>query len=531
MNDRTPDAGSVFAPILKRWWLIVAVGVLAAAGTYEYYKHQPASYLAKTQLYLAASEQANSAGVQSKSTLTGRALADQVELINSSVIGLPVRKRLRAEGDIKAVKGKAKATASATSDFITIAAEARTPKAAVDLANAYAAEFLRRHRADFTRSLRLQIATARQQLRRLEASSTTSKKGSASTSGTLQAASIASKISQLETQLAGSTGVEQVSPAKANPLPVSASPKKNAIFGGILGLLLAAIAVYMLSRLNRRLSSLEHVEYAYGHQLLTALPKVKNPIVTRDGVRAPSRPLIEPLRRLHTTLQLSGTREGGVGGGVRAILFLSAEAGDGSSTAIANLARVQRDAGARVVVVEADFRRPVQAQLLDVDERGVSDVLTGAATVEELAHVQAVQGAVPASGDGAQDASPGGELTVLPCGSAAANPPALLASEAMKKLLRTLRDEHDFVLIDCPSLLEVSDAMPLLAQVDGIVLVARIGHTREVFAERLMSTLGRAATAPVLGVVANCASRKDAARYGLAWAPATSSPQPKLLRR
>jgi Mrp family chromosome partitioning ATPase len=101
----------------------------------------------------------------------------------------------------------------------------------------------------------------------------------------------------------------------------------------------------------------------------------------------------------------------------------------------------------------------------------------------------------------------------------------------MRSLLRSLSEEYDYVLIDAPSLLEVSDAMPLLPQVEGIVLVARIGHTRDASAQRLMSTLSRATTAPILGVVANCPSPKDAERYGFAAPRAATGVQPKLLRR
>jgi len=67
--------------------------------------------------------------------------------------------------------------------------------------------------------------------------------------------------------------------------------------------------------------------------------------------------------------------------------------------------------------------------------------------------------------------------------------------------------------------------------VDGIVLVARVGHTRDASAQRLLYTLGRTVSTPVLGVVGNCASRKDAERYGFTWTSAAPRAQPKLIRR
>src|SRR5947208_3154689 len=157
MNDTTTDAANLLAPLWKRKWLILAVGILVAGGTYYYYKHKPYVFLAKTQLRLGAGgEQGAISSTPAKTTLTGRALSDQVELINSSVIGMQVRKNLRAEKppNLRAARGKAKANATASSDFITITTEARTPKAAVDLANMYATVYVNRQRGNFQRAIR-----------------------------------------------------------------------------------------------------------------------------------------------------------------------------------------------------------------------------------------------------------------------------------------------------------------------------------------------------------------------------------------
>ena len=112
MNDTT-DAASIFAPIWKRKWLILAVALLVAGATYEYYKKQPPVYTASTQLYLGSgSEQQNALSTNpGKSTFTGRALSDQVAILNSPILGEPVRKRLKREGNLAGAKGKAKAQA------------------------------------------------------------------------------------------------------------------------------------------------------------------------------------------------------------------------------------------------------------------------------------------------------------------------------------------------------------------------------------------------------------------------------------
>jgi Mrp family chromosome partitioning ATPase/capsular polysaccharide biosynthesis protein len=530
MNDATPDA-SIFSPLWKRKWLILAVAILVAAGTYEYYKRQPAIYTAKTALYLGgAAEQASSLGVSpGKSTLSGRALVDQVELINTT-INEQVRKRLREEEKLVIARTKAKAAASGASDFITITTEGHNPKAAVALANDLAAAYILRQRSDYLRNLRSQIANTKAQLRRIETPSPKTKgsKGGPSNTATIQAASLESRISQLESALLTFTGVTQVGSAKASPLPVSPMPKQNAIFGFVLGLILGAVVAYGLGRLDRRMRSLGAIEAAFQTPILAALPSVGSPVKRPDGTRYPARSLVEPLRRLQTTLRVGEALRGERGLAPKVILFLGAEAGDGSSSLIANLARVQRDAGERVAIVEANFRRPAQSRLLDVgDARGLVEVLSGTASVGA-----AIQTVAPAAADVEEEATPpggavatvvqsatAGSLSVLLGGAAVANPPALLGGEAMPALLRSLTVEYDSVLIDAPPPLEVSDAMALLPLVDGIIIVARVAHTRDISAERLTELLQRTPSAPVLGVVANGVPRKDLERHGFSAAP------------
>jgi len=530
MNETTTDAASIFAPLWKRKWLILLVAFAVAAATYEYYKHQPATYTAKTSLYLGGSSEsvASLGGANSKTSVSGRELTNQVELINSPIISAPVHKHLREEGNLKAARSRSKATASASSSFITITTEGRSPQGAAALANALAQLYIQRQRTNYYRNLRNAIANTREQLRRIE--TPTAPKGSKGTSSSggnaanaLQAATLASKINQLEAGLSGYTGVQQVGVAKAAPLPLSPKPKENAIFGFVLGLLLACVAAYAFAQFDRKLSSLAEVESLFQSQILTALPRVRSPVVRPNGERAPAKPLLEPLRRLQTTLALGDmiTREGGP----RSLVFLSADPGDGRSSIVTNLARVQRDAGKRVVVVEADFRRPTLGRMLDVTApHGLVEVLEGTVGLHEaMRSVETPHAATstdPAAAQGGVStlvASRGmGSLSVLLGGEHAENPPALLARGEMAELVRSLSYDYDYVLIDAPPPLEVSDVMPLLTCVDGILLVARVGHTRDRSAERLAQLLARTPSAPVLGVVANCVAPKDIERHGFA---------------
>jgi Mrp family chromosome partitioning ATPase len=544
MNETT-DATAIFAPIWRRKWLILIVGILVAVGSYEYYKRESKLYSSATQVYLGngAEEQnqisaSGSGGIKKASAPNP---ATQAVLINSSIIKEVVRAHLRKQHKTAAVraalKGKTKAKSSEKSQFISITAEGRNARGVALLANTTAQAYVKRQNAHYRREVAAAIALTRRQVRRIEAGQTahaTSKgkpggKSASNTTATLQAATLNSKINQLEANLSVKQ-VTQVDPAtRKQARLVSPHPKSNAVFGFVIGLLLAAIVAYAASRFDRRLRSLSAIEEVYQTQIMTALQTVRRPVVHRDGQPAPAPPLREGLWRLQTTLQVGHATSAAGNGhraserGPRVILCLSADPGDGKSTVSATLAIAQAEAGERVVVVEADFRRPVQSRLLGVDApQGLADVLAGRLTVEEaLQHVSLVRAGAGVGGPQSPTAATAtvvestGSVSVLVGATMVANPPALLARPAMSELTRALTNSFDYVLIDAPPPLQVSDVMPLMAMVDGIVLVARLGHTRETSAQRLVQLLQRTPSAPVLGVVANAVSRSDIEKYGL----------------
>ncbi|HTZ65325.1 MAG TPA: Wzz/FepE/Etk N-terminal domain-containing protein [Solirubrobacteraceae bacterium] len=549
MNETT-DATALFAPLWKRKWWILGVAVLVAAGSYLYYKHQPSVYSAVTQVYLGnGAEEQSQIGASAGSTKKASAPnpATQAALINSSIIKEAVHDRLRRQRKTKAthaaVKGKAKATASEKSEFIAITAEARSARSAALLANTTAQTYIARENARYRAHVEAAIALARRQVRRVEAgaldaviatgapNAKTSTKSSSSGTATLQLATLDAKINQLESDLAVSQ-VTQVDPAKPKESKlVSPHPRSNALFGFAIGLVLAAFAAYGLGRLDRRLRSLAAVEEIFQAQILAALRAVRHPLVSRNGRPAPAYALREALWRLQTTLRVgsSAAEDGGEpanghGGGPRSILCVSADAGDGKSTLIAALALAWAETGERVAVVEADFRSPVQSRLLQLSgSRGLADVLTGMLRVEEalqpVSLVRPEAGAdAPApdiGGSAATVVESAGSVSVLVGGMKVANPPALLGRPATAELVSSLSEDFDHVLIDAPSPLQVSDAMALLAAVDAIVIVARVGHTREASARRLLELLQRTPSAPVVGVVATAVSAAEIRRYGI----------------
>jgi polysaccharide biosynthesis transport protein len=150
-----------------------------------------------------------------------------------------------------------------------------------------------------------------------------------------------------------------------------------------------------------------------------------------------------------------------------------------------------------VLLLEVDLRQPTLAQQLGIEPGpGLADVLIGAVPLGEA--IQSVD--LPAS---SVDGTTGHALDVLAAGAVLPpNPVELLESDAMGVVLNQARTAYNLVVIDTPPLTAVSDAFPLLTQVDGVVIVGWVGRSRRDVAEQLHQVLASSG-APLLGLIAN----------------------------
>ncbi|HMC50086.1 MAG TPA: Wzz/FepE/Etk N-terminal domain-containing protein, partial [Solirubrobacterales bacterium] len=252
LNDAA-DAKAIFAPLWKRKWLILVVGLLAGALTYVYYKHQDPVYGASTGVYLGSGPEVQELLSESAVSSTGndRSIANQVLLINSSVVAFAVQKKLLAEGKVEAARGSALAESSEGRDFIQITSRAGSGAAAATLANTYAQVYLKLREKSQRENVRVALESTREQLHTTEANA-----GVEGETQTLQVQNLVDRINRLESQLSLSdAGNRQINPAVASSVPLSPKPTRNAIFAFVLGIVLASIVTYALSRFDRRLRS------------------------------------------------------------------------------------------------------------------------------------------------------------------------------------------------------------------------------------------------------------------------------------
>lgn len=190
----------------------------------------------------------------------------------------------------------------------------------------------------------------------------------------------------------------------------------------------------------------------------------------------------EAVRDIRTSLFFQSAAED-----IKTILFTSPSPGDGKSTAAANLAISIAQAGKRVILVDADFRRPRIDKYFDEPmSPGLMDVLTGDALLS----------------DAIQRAELQEKLYLLTAGGRPKNPGELVTSEAFRDMVHALRDKFDFVLIDSPPVLPVSDPATIASVVDGVYMVTRIRKGIRLTSQRAKETLDRVGT-HWMGIIIN----------------------------
>lgn len=506
------DLRDITSPVWRRKWLVLTIVVLSTTATYVASSRQEKHYRSETRVLVSAS--AIQTIVNGPSGGTDRDTHDQAELMLSRPVLQGVIKRLDLPESPAGLLGTVTATATQGSNFVVVEAERASGDQAAKVANAVVAEYIAYRGERLVRDVDPVINSARRQLANLP-------KGD---SGALQRESLRSRISQLQAarDLAPSQA-RQTDLATASSQPFSPRPKRDAFFGLIISLVLALALAFNLERFDRRLTRPDELPDIYGVPLLSVIPHTERTAAVSDGVPAVPEALREPFRALRTNLQMAS-----IDTPIRCLTITSAVPGEGKSTIVRNLALTYHEWGLKVVVLECDLRRPSLSRFFGVEQSGagLTSVLTGESTLEEalvdvevdstsveyLAKVRASGPLAVARERGS--AGVNSRLTLLPSGDAPPNPQAVLATDATRRIIEQLSLRFDVVLIDTPPLLAVSDAVPVIAHSDGVVLVARMGLSDRNAAKRVVDAIGRVPQANILGVVANDLASEIGSGYG-----------------
>ena len=315
-------------------------------------------------------------------------------------------------------------------------------------------------------------------------------------------AALASQVAAIENPT-GSTAtsslkVVPIESAELPTSPVSPRPELNLLIGFGIGLILAFVYSLVRNTLDRKLRTPEMVEERFDASVVGLVPAA--PLLTRRiGEKgaivvdiAPGRGedavVGEAFRKLRTNLLFMD-----IDNRPRVIVMTSPRPGDGKSTIASNLAAAISMGGERVILIDADLRRPTVATSLGlIDGVGLTDVLVGQATADEVL----------------QDVSKHRNLQVMAAGRIPPNPSELLGSRKMHTLIDEL-SKIAIVILDAPPLLAVTDAAVLTANADGALVVISAGQTIDKELQISLAEL-EAVNGRALGVIMNKMPRKGA---------------------
>jgi polysaccharide biosynthesis transport protein len=507
--------------VLRRHWLVAIFCLLAVpALAYGLSRLQEEEYTATASLLFrdpGLDQKLFGSDFVAPAQDPTRAAATNATLVSLKEVARRTAEALNGALTVDQVAAAVQAEGEGQADVVSVKATDPSPAFAARLANSFVEQYIQfRREADRSKIREAQELVARQ-LQRLPDEE---QEGP-------QAQSLREREQQLQILTSLQTGnAELVQRAEIPTSPSSPKTLRNTIIGAFFGLVLAIVLPFFLERLDRRVRDPRELEDRFERPILGAIPHSR--ALHKNG---PAGAPLLPSREIEAFSMLrANLRYFNVDRSTRSVLITSAAPGDGKSTVTWNLASAVANAGARALVIEADLRHPSLGGSNNGvgPNPGLSNVLAG-----ERSLAEAVQ-EVPLPNRFSPDPPyrsdrPVRTMDVVTAGAIPPNPGDLLESDRMHQVIEEAISRYDLVIVDTPPTSVVSDAVPLVGEVDGVIVVARLGKTdREaiVHLRNQLTNLG----APVLGIVVNGVRSSRTYGYGYGYdpkPPAVNGPPPR----
>ena len=297
------------------------------------------------------------------------------------------------------------------------------------------------------------------------------------------------------TEDTGALNITILEVASPGTSPTSPNRTRTMAMALVLGAMLGVGLALGRDWLDQRFRSADEISATLGAPILGIVPAM-NP---RQSLALRGRKVIidstshaaEAYRTIRTAIYF-----GVPNGDARTLLVTSPAPGDGKTTLVSNLGLSMAQAGQRTLIIDADFRKPMQHNIFEVErDRGLSDVLAGGMPFDSVVHHTDTEG-----------------LDLLPCGPTPPNPSEIINSRAFADLLKGVSETYDRVLVDSPPVMPVTDARILGAMCDVTILVVHAGKSHRKVAQRARDGL-LSVGSRLLGVVVNAVPRSEDRYY------------------
>ena len=459
---QAPGIKRYLRTLVEHWWLVAACVAVCVAATAIYVAQAPRKYRATSEMLISPVPAGTStlvglpvlfsSGDPTRDVLTASSLitTPQVALVAIHTMGLH-----QTPG---AVLAEVSVTPIGQSNLLAVQATSTSAKQAQRIANAIPqaviatrAAALHHAIAAIVPSLRAQAATLPSGLRG-------------------QPGTVSDQLDQLETLATQpDPTMTLASPAVLPTSPYTPKVKLSILAGLFGGLILGICATFAYAALDPRLRREEELRDLFRIPILAEIPRER----THD--RRPMVPSELSFGALEGYRTLRATLTARAGGRSRAYLMTGSSPAEGKTTSAIGLATALAQGGSRVILLEADLRRPTIGQALDLQiTHGTEDVITGQVELGEALTVAKFDG------------WPFYVLAVAQPGTALAD---RLSPSVAKQLIDQALELADYVVIDSPPITDVSDALPLASVADEVLIVARLGVTKLTKLARLQDML------------------------------------------
>lgn len=479
MNEESRFEGLVRV-LRERWWVILLAMVITTGFAAAYASTREKRYTATATLFFRNTTGNLLDSNQSGPSDPAREAATNFKLVSLTIVADRTARSLGVQ--LKDVTGSVTVSSSGQTDLVNVAAETTSPQRSARIANAYARSYI-----DFRRAAdQRQLSSAIDQLQRsLDALPPEQQDGS-------EGERLRDRIDQLTVARALTTGNAELAqpatpPSKSSYPKVMTTIVLGAIFGFAIGLALAVV----LARLDRTVRDPEELQTIFRLPVIGSIPRSRQLRSGTGDVAQLGPREEEAFKELRAYLRILDSERS-----ISPLLVVSALPREGKSTIAMRLAETMAEMGDRVILVEADLRKPTQLKDIEADRagHGLSAVLSEGRLDTEIAHVSLTgQAGEPRT------------LDVLPAGPTPPNPTELLESRRMREVLDDLVDRYDMVIVDTPALTVVSDALALVAEDSTIVVVAAIGQSSRASVDQLARQI-ELLRGHKIGIIANMAT-------------------------